>query len=113
MNDRAEGILLLPQAELMEFRMAWLDADEARKQAIETQGKLNDGKDLVKKRKKELEDSQGPIKYAAIIVTVDTADLINCTHCASPYDKEWPYSWRIAYVPFDVTCQAALTNYAS
>ena len=55
---------LLPQAELMEFRVAWLEADQARLKAIKTRTKLEEGKALLTERKRQLEESQAPIKCA-------------------------------------------------
>ena len=55
---------LLPQAELMEFRVAWLEADQARLQAIDTRTKLEKAKALLVERKRQLEESQAPIKCA-------------------------------------------------
>ncbi len=52
----------------MDFRVAWLEADQARLKAIETRTKLEDGKALMAETKRQLEESQAPIKCALGLV---------------------------------------------
>ena len=48
----------------MEFRVAWLDAEQARLQAKDYEEKLKQGVSQLSERQQELQESQAPVKCA-------------------------------------------------
>ncbi len=52
------------QAELMEFRVAWLEANQARLKALEYQEKAANAQRNLNQKQLELQESQAPVKCA-------------------------------------------------
>jgi len=63
-NSRDDGVASLLQAELMEFRVAWLEANQARLKALEYQEKAANALRNLNQRQLELQESQAPVKCA-------------------------------------------------
>ena len=63
LQTQMEKVTLM-QAELLEFKLAWLDADEARERLIDFVEKLKQGQKLLLQREQELQESQAPVKCA-------------------------------------------------
>ena len=53
-----------PQAELLEFRVAWLDAEKARLELQDLKDKMQQGEAQLLERQQELQESQAPVKCA-------------------------------------------------
>ena len=73
MNQRYDRASFLLQAKVLESRLAWVSYKKARAKAIETQDKLKAAKEILADRKRQLDESQAPIKFVLAYVSLSPA----------------------------------------
>ena len=81
--DRAN---FLPQAKVMESRLACLLRDEAYNKALETQNKIKAAKKNMADRKRQLDESQAPIKFVLPCVSLKPSLVLSCKYNNLPSD---------------------------
>ena len=70
--------VFLPQAEVMGSRLAWLLTKEAYNKATETQNKVKAAKRDLADRKRQLDESQAPIKSVLASVSLEPSLALSC-----------------------------------
>ena len=73
--NRASFLL---QAKVLESRLAWVLYDAAHAKAIETADKLKAAKKNLADRKRQLDESQAPIKFVLACVSLKPSLMLSC-----------------------------------
>ena len=76
--QRCTRASFLLQAKVLESRLAWVQYKEAYDKAIETQDKLKAAKKNLADRKRQLDESQAPIKFVLACVSLKPSLVLLC-----------------------------------